>query len=125
MLALAPQQLMLAPEAVVPLAVIDGADRVAMLGARTLAGGRYLRVDHFGLQAAADLALELWLLSGGVGRPESLGLLAVRDGVTILSLARPIAEGDFLAVSAEPSGGAPTIGPSGPVILTARVGIKF
>ncbi|HSF96578.1 MAG TPA: anti-sigma factor [Thermohalobaculum sp.] len=125
-LALAPLADNRAWEAPVPLTVIDGADRVAMLDARMLAHGRYLRIDHFGLLGPTDRALELWLLRDGTGdgiaRPESLGLLSQRGGATVLPLARAVTAGDLLAVSEEPPGGAPGPGPSGPVILTARVG---
>ena len=122
MLALAPSPRVTGAEAPVPLTVLDGPEMDAMLDARTLGGGRYLRLDHFGLRAAEGRALELWLLRQGSGGPDSLGLLATRNGLTVLPVSRPIAEGDLLAVSEEAPGGATGSGPAGPVILTVRVG---
>ena len=121
MLALVPLMPAHGPEAPLPLAMMDGADRVAMLSARTLGDGRYLRIDHFGLQVPAGRAFELWLLRDGSGRPESLGLLAAGSGMTVLVLGQRISAGDVLAISEEPLGGAAGPGPTGPVIVTARV----
>jgi anti-sigma-K factor RskA len=106
----------------VPLAleVVDGAERVAMLDAGTIDGGRYLQLDHLGLRAPEGNTLDLWLVRRG-GRPEFLGMLAVESGVTVLPLSRRLSDGDVLAVSEETFGGATRNGPSGPVILTARV----
>jgi anti-sigma-K factor RskA len=105
-----------------PLAVIEGAERVAMLEARTLDGGHYLRLDHFGLRAPLNGTLELWLVRQGTDRPASLGLISAPSSVTVLPLAHDISDGDVLAVSEEPAGGAPGVGPSGSVIVVARVG---
>lgn len=110
-----------APETPIPLEIVDGSERVAMLSAKTLTQGRYLRIDHFGLHATAGRAFELWLIRDGTGRPKSLGLLAPKDGVTVLSLPERIEIGDVLAISEEPSGGARGPMPTGPVIVAARV----
>lgn len=123
--ALIPVSLDRAQDTKLPLSVISGAERVAMLSARTLAEGRYLRVDHFGLQAATDRSLELWLLHDGSGHPLSLGLLAAGANVTVIPLAGQIASGDVLAVSDEALGGSAGPGPSGPVIVAARVGAEI
>jgi anti-sigma-K factor RskA len=124
-IALAPLVQDRAPDTALPLSVVDGAERVAMLGAQTFLRGQYLRIDHFGLRPAAGHALQLWLLRDGSGRPRSLGRLATGDSVTVLPLSERIDSGDVLAVSEEPPGGSPGSGPSGPVIVTARVGTKI
>jgi len=105
----------------VPIGVISSEAPAAMLSLRAVSNGRYLRFDHFGLDAAPGRAHEVWLLPDGSGPPSSLGLLAPNGDVTVLPIAKPIAPGDVLAISDEISGGAPGPGPAGPVILTARV----
>lgn len=105
-----------------PLTIVNGAERVAMLSARTLQHGQYLRIDHFGLRADASGSLELWLLQGSSGRLRPLGLLASDSGVTVIPLAEAIESGDLLAFSEEEPGGSSDPGPSGPVVVTARVG---
>ena len=74
---------------------------------------------------AADRDFELWAVPAGAPVPVSLGLLR-REGVTMLELAPDLrthmVPGTLLAVSIEPRGGSPSVGPTGPVVFTGRVG---
>lgn len=71
-----------------------------------------------GLAAPEGQVHELWVIAPGQP-PVSLGLLA--DKPLVVNYPVP-PEGWVLAVSVEPAGGAPGGLPTGPVILTAKIG---
>ena len=97
--------------------VLADASQVPVLSARTGSG-----ILRLGAPAARpDGALELWLIQGGVGAPQSLGLVAAKGEVTLLPLAKPLLPGDVLALSEEAYGGSPGPGPTGRVIATVTV----
>jgi anti-sigma-K factor RskA len=62
---------------------------------------------------------ELWIIAPGAA-PVSLGLL--RGDTLVVDYPQPPV-GWILAVSVEPTGGSPTGAPTGPVILTAEIGV--
>jgi anti-sigma-K factor RskA len=68
---------------------------------------------------------ELWAVGGGRLRPQSLGLIALRDvnlPVTRLESDKAATIGDTVfAVSLEPRGGSPTGQPTGPVLWTGKL----
>jgi anti-sigma-K factor RskA len=68
---------------------------------------------------------ELWAVGGGRPRPQSLGLIALRDvnlPVTRLESDKTATIGDTVfAVSLEPRGGSPTGQPTGPVLWTGKL----
>jgi anti-sigma-K factor RskA len=107
---LAPPQ----PERVVTLATADN-----RLAYEVTHFGDALQVTRVsGVPAVEGQVHELWLIAPG-GNPVSLGLLQDRP----LVLTYPVPpEGFIFAVSIEPTGGSPTGQPTGPVILTAKVG---
>lgn len=72
-----------------------------------------------GLAAPAGQVHELWVIAPGAA-PVSLGLLA--DGPLQVVYPVPPA-GWVLAVSLEPTGGSPTGAPTGPVLMTAEIGV--
>ncbi len=71
-----------------------------------------------GVPAMTGQVHELWIIAPGAN-PVSLGLL--EDRPLVVSYPAPPA-GFIFAVSVEPEGGSPTGQPTGPVILTAKVG---
>jgi anti-sigma-K factor RskA len=86
------------------------------------------RVTHFGdtlqitrvagVPAVTGQVHELWIIAPEAN-PVSLGLL--EDQPLVITYPTP-PEGFIFAVSIEPAGGSPTGQPTGPVILTAKVG---
>jgi anti-sigma-K factor RskA len=81
--------------------------------------GDTLRVTRVaGQPAATGQVHEFWVIAPGAS-PVSLGLL--RDQPLVVDYPTPPA-GFVFAVSVEPDGGSPTGQPTGPVILTAKVG---
>ncbi len=65
---------------------------------------------------------ELWALPEGGGAPVSLGLMPhTGDQRRVLTAMQRVALGNSrqIAVSLEPEGGSPTVGPTGPVLLVA------
>lgn len=72
------------------------------------------------LVALADgRALELWAISPGQA-PRSLGLV-LPGQTTVLTPRRPPLQGDTVAVTLEPAGGAPNGVPTGPIVLSGKV----
>jgi anti-sigma-K factor RskA len=71
-----------------------------------------------GVQAVSGQVHELWIIAPNAN-PVSLGLL--EDKPLLITYPTP-PEGFVFAVSVEPAGGSPTGQPTGPVILTAKVG---
>lgn len=81
--------------------------------------GETLRVTRVaGASGMAGQVHELWVIAPGES-PVSLGLL--QDKPLVITYPDP-PEGFVFAVSVEPEGGSPTGQPTGPVILTAKVG---
>jgi anti-sigma-K factor RskA len=76
--------------------------------------------------AAADAqgrAPELWLIPAG-GAPRSLGLVSIDRAHTVqvpASLRNDLINGSVLAITLEPSGGAPRGVPTGPVIAKGDI----
>lgn len=81
--------------------------------------GDTLRVTRTaGVPAVEGQVHELWVIAPGAA-PVSLGLL--ESGPLVVDYPEP-PPGWILAVSIEPDGGSPTGLPTGPVILTTRIG---
>ena len=81
--------------------------------------GETLRVTRVaGVPAVRGQVHELWVIAPGAA-PVSLGLL--EDKPLVVTYPAPPA-GFVFAVSVEPEGGSPTGQPTGPVILTAKIG---
>jgi anti-sigma-K factor RskA len=101
-------------------------DRIATLA--TADNRLAYEVTHFGetlqvarvagVPAVAGQVHEFWVIAPGA-QPVSLGLL--EGGPLVVTYPVP-PEGFILAVSVEPAGGSPTGAPTGPVILTAKIG---
>lgn len=102
------------PETIARLATADNrlAYQVASLD------GRLQITRVAGVPAVEGQVHELWVIAPDAA-PVSLGLLG--DGPLVVDYPVPPA-GWIMAVSVEPQGGSPTGLPTGPVILTARVG---
>jgi anti-sigma-K factor RskA len=102
------------PELVATLATAD--NRLAYVVSHF---GDTLQVTRVaGVPAPAGKVHEFWVIAPGAG-PVSLGLLE-NDALVVAYPAPPA--GFVLAVSLEPAGGSPTGQPTGPVILTAKIG---
>jgi anti-sigma-K factor RskA len=102
------------PEMVATLATADN-----RLSYRVTHFGDTLQVTRVaGVPAVAGQVHELWIIAPDAG-PVSLGLL--EDKPLVITYPTP-PEGYVLAVSVEPTGGSPTGQPTGPVILTAKIG---
>lgn len=84
--------------------------------------GRYLHLNHAGVQLGRGTGLELWLVPRSSGTPVSLGLIAAKGNRTILPVSTAMMPGDTLAISREPATGSPKAGPTGAVLGTARIG---
>jgi anti-sigma-K factor RskA len=81
-------------------------------------GGTLQVTRTAGVPAVTGQVHELWIIAPDAG-PVSLGLLD--DQPLVITYPAP-PEGYVLAVSIEPEGGSPTGQPTGPVILTAKIG---
>lgn len=71
-----------------------------------------------------DRSAELWIIAPGQ-RPRSLGVIAIDESGSRqadTAAAGLIAAGATLAVSVEPGGGSPSGQPTGPVILSGKIG---
>jgi anti-sigma-K factor RskA len=102
------------PEIVATLATADN-----RLSYKVTHFGETLQVTRVaGVPAVAGQVHELWIIAPNAG-PVSLGLL--EDKPLVVIYPTPPA-GYILAVSVEPEGGSTTGQPTGPVILTAKVG---
>jgi anti-sigma-K factor RskA len=108
----------LAPPRPAPVATLATADN--RLAYRVTHFGGSLQVTRIaGVPAVTGQVHELWVIAPG-SNPVSLGLLGDRP----LVIQYPVPpEGFVLAVSIEPEGGSPTGLPTGPVILTAEIGV--
>lgn len=103
------------PDLVTTLASADAA-----LTYRAEFGQGHLRVTRMtGAAAPAGQVHELWIIEPGAA-PQSLGLLG--DAAFAMDMPMP-PKGSVLAVSMEPAGGSPTGAPTGPVLMTAAVGV--
>lgn len=102
------------PELVASLATADN-----RLAYRVTHFGEMLQVTRVaGVPAVTGQVHELWIIAPNAN-PVSLGLL--EDKPLVITYPTPPA-GFVFAVSIEPAGGSPTGQPTGPVILTAKVG---
>ena len=102
------------PELVAALATADN-----RLAYRVTHFGDTLQITRVaGVPAVAGQVHELWIIAPGAN-PVSLGLL--QDAPLVITYPTPPA-GFIFAVSIEPEGGSPTGQPTGPVILTAKIG---
>jgi anti-sigma-K factor RskA len=102
------------PELVASLATADN-----RLAYRVTHFGDTLQITRVaGVPAVTGQVHELWIIAPEAN-PVSLGLL--EDQPLVITYPTP-PEGFIFAVSIEPAGGSPTGQPTGPVILTAKVG---
>lgn len=102
------------PELVATLATADN-----RLAYRITHFGEALQVTRVaGVPAVEGQVHELWIIAPNAN-PVSLGLLT--DRPLVVTYPTP-PDGFVFAVSVEPEGGSPTGQPTGPVILTAKVG---
>lgn len=107
----------LGPPERLPVALLATADNRLAYEVTSL--GDTLHVARVaGVPAVEGQVHQLWVIAPGEA-PVSLGLL--QDAALIVAHPMPIA-GWVLAVSVEPAGGSPTAQPTGPVILTAKIG---
>ncbi|MFC3087445.1 anti-sigma factor domain-containing protein [Tabrizicola soli] len=107
----------LGPPDRLPVAILATADNRLAYEVTSL--GDTLHVARVaGVPAVEGQVHELWLIAPGEA-PVSLGLL--QDAPLVVSSPAPPA-GWMLAVSVEPAGGSPTAHPTGPVILTVKIG---
>jgi anti-sigma-K factor RskA len=108
---------LLAPPQAEPLVTLATADN--RLSYQVSHFGDTLKVARIaGVPAVPGQVHELWVIAPGAS-PVSLGLL--QDQPLVIDYPVPPA-GFVFAVSVEPEGGSPTGQPTGPVILTAKVG---
>ena len=102
------------------IAQIDGADGVLLSALYHPDGGTLsLRVADI---AQPDLVPELWVIPAD-GKPRSLGLIE-QDRVTITlspELRRHLVDGATMAITLEPSAGAPHDQPSGDILGTTQI----
>lgn len=107
----------LGPPDRLPVAILATADNRLAYEVTSL--GDTLHVARVsGVPAVEGQVHELWVIAPGEA-PVSLGLL--QDAPLVVAYPAPPA-GWVLAVSVEPAGGSPTGQPTGPVILTAKIG---
>lgn len=113
--------LMLSPsthrDTVSTIAVLSGEKTPGALVVNRLADQRLAVQPMQDLAALADgRALELWAISPGQA-PRSLGLVAPGQ-TTVLAPRLPPRQGDTIAITLEPQGGAPNGVPTGPIVLS-------
>ncbi|CUR67751.1 anti-sigma factor [Achromobacter xylosoxidans] len=102
------------------IAVLAGDKTPALLVLNRVSDQRLAVQPMQDLTALADgRALELWAISPGQA-PRSLGLLAP-GAITFITPRQPPRQGDTVAVSLEPPGGAPQGVPTGPIVLSGKV----
>ncbi|WP_258130410.1 anti-sigma factor [Achromobacter anxifer] len=102
------------------VAVLNGEKTPGLLVLNSLADHRLAVQPMRDLTALADgRALELWAISPNQA-PRSLGLLTP-DQTTVLTPRQPPQQGDTVAVTLEPPGGAPNGVPTGPIVLSGSV----
>lgn len=112
-----------------PTAIQDPVRTVAVLSGEKAASALVLNQlpdNRLAVQPMQDLvaladgrALELWAISPGHA-PRSLGLVHP-DQTTVLNPRQLPLQGDTVAVTLEPQGGAPNGVPTGPIVLTGKV----
>lgn len=108
------------PDAPRTVAVLSGEQAPGALVVNQLPDQRLAVQPMQDLAALADgRALELWAISPGQA-PRSLGLVAPGQ-ITLLSPRLPPLQGDTVAITREPQGGAPNGVPTGPVVLSGKV----
>lgn len=108
------------PQEVRTVAVLSGEKAPGALVLNTLPDQRIAVQPMQDLVALADgRALELWAISPGQA-PRSLGLV-LPGQTTVLAPRHPPLQGDTVAVTLEPAGGAPQGVPTGPIVLSGKV----
>jgi anti-sigma-K factor RskA len=108
------------PQDVRTVAVLSGEKTPGALVVNTLPDNRLSVQPMQDLVALADgRALELWAISPGQA-PRSLGVV-LPGQTTVLSPRLPPLQGDTVAITLEPEGGAPNGIPTGPVVLSGKV----
>ncbi|CAB3737414.1 anti-sigma factor [Achromobacter kerstersii] len=108
------------PQDVRTVAVLSGEKTPGALVVNTLPDKRLSVQPMQDLVALADgRALELWAISPGQA-PRSLGVV-LPGQTTVLSPRLPPLQGDTVAITLEPEGGAPNGIPTGPVVLSGKV----
>jgi anti-sigma-K factor RskA len=110
---------MLVPQAPAPVIATLAAEDKTLAFEASYADGELTVTRVSGTPAPAGQVHELWIIPPDTA-PISLGLLA--DAPLTVAAAKPPA-GWVLAVSLEPAGGSTTGAPTGPVLMTAEIGI--
>lgn len=110
-----------ATKPVTPLLHDDGTP--GWLASVDQAQGKVLMVPVPAAADAAGRAPELWLIPAG-GTPRSLGLVSINRAHTVdvpAALRDVLVNGSVLAITLEPSGGAPQGIPTGPIIAKGNI----
>jgi anti-sigma-K factor RskA len=80
-----------------------------------------VNVRALGAEAPPGRSLELWYIAAGKP-PKSLGIVEnTSDPVAIPAVLREGIVGASIAVTAEPKGGSPTGGPTGPIVYSGKL----
>ena len=80
-----------------------------------------VRVRALGAEAPPGKSLELWYIGAGKA-PKSLGVVENAAGpIVIPAMLREGIAGATIAVTAEPKGGSPTGGPTGPIVYSGKL----
>ncbi|WP_288473291.1 anti-sigma factor [uncultured Pantoea sp.] len=103
-----------------PVAVLSGAQPDAQFVVSLDKSASLIEVSALNITLPADKNFELWLIKGSAA-PQSLGLIARREGNAFKLPAGALDNQTVLAVSLEPLGGSKQAGPSGPVVFQGRV----
>ena len=112
------------PQALLPIARLDGNAEVSQVTALLSRDGRTLELRAARpVVAGPKQSYELWLLLPGGAAPVSLAVLGSLDARFALPPAQigRLSAGAKLAVSVEPAGGSPTGAPTGAVILVGEI----
>ena len=108
------------PDNLRTVAVLSGEKTPGALVLNNLPDNRLAVQPMQDLVALADgRALELWAISPGQA-PRSLGLV-LPGQTTVLAPRQPPLQGDTVAITLEPAGGAPNGVPTGPIVLSGKV----
>jgi hypothetical protein len=112
-------------------AVAEGGQRVPLVGTdrapdasgevvQPVSGGPPLLVVRGLPRLSQDQVYEVWVIAGG--QPTSAGLLHPSDEQsTMVRLRHEITGAEMVALTAEPAGGSPGPGPTGPIYAAGRV----
>jgi anti-sigma-K factor RskA len=109
----------------VPLVGTDRAPDASGEVVQPVSGGPPLLVVRGLPRLSQDQVYEVWVIAGG--QPTSAGLLQPSDEQssdeqsTMVRLRHEITGAEIVALTAEPAGGSPGPGPTGPVYIAGRV----